>query len=248
MTLAQTLGLPKHLDSNPLLARWLRVRRDGVVEARVGKVELGQGILTALGQVVADELGVHPRQVRMLPANTATGPDQDLTAGSMSVVDSGPALRVACANLRSLFAAEAARRWHVPVAQVSVVKGVFTGPRAGLALGYGDLTDAVDLAVPADASVTTTAPEDGHWVGTSAPRIDLPDKIAGLPRFIHDIRLPGQLFGRVVRPPSPGARLVDLDRADFGDASVEVVRDGSFLGVVGADEAHVTRAVARGRA
>src|SRR5206468_136288 len=144
---------------------------------------------------------------------------------------------VACANLRSLFAAEAARRWHVPVAEVHVVKGVFTGPRTGLALGYGDLTDAVDLSVPADPSVTTTGPEDGNWVGTSAPRIDLPDKVAGLPRCIPDLRLPGPLFGRVGRAPPPGARLLDPGRAELGDTSVEVVRDGSFLGVLGADEA-----------
>src|SRR4051794_2469610 len=247
-TTAPTMGLPKHLDTNPILARWLRVRRDSVVEVRVGKVELGQGILTALGQVVADELSIHPRQVRMLPANTATGPDQDLTAGSMSVFGSGPALRVACANLRVLFTAAAARRWHVPPAEVTVADGVFSGPRRGMALGYGDLTDAVDLAVPADPAVTTRGPEEGRWVGTDAPRIDLPDKVAGLPRFIHDLRLPGQLFGRVVRPPSPGARLLDPGSPVVADADVEVVRDGSFLAVLGADEAEVARAGERLRA
>jgi nicotinate dehydrogenase subunit B len=247
-TTAPTMGLPKHLDTNPILARWLRVRRDSVVEVRVGKVELGQGILTALGQVVADELSVHPRQVRMLPANTATGPDQDLTAGSMSVFDSAPALRVACANLRVLFTAAAAGRWHVPQAEVTVTNGVFSGPRRGMALGYGDLTDAVDLAVAADPAVTTTGPDEGRWVGTDAPRIDLPDKVAGLPRFIHDLRLPGQLFGRVVRPPSPGARLLDPGSGVLADTEVEVVRDGSFLAVLGADEAEVARAVERLRA
>jgi CO/xanthine dehydrogenase Mo-binding subunit len=222
------VGLPRHLEANPVLARWLRVRADGVVEVRIGKVELGQGILTALAQVVADALDVPPSQVRMLPANTASGPDQDLTAGSMSVLDTAPVLRAVCANVRALFAAEAERR--------------------GVPLSYGELADAVDLAVVADPDVAVPAATAGRWVGTSVARVDLPDKIAGLPRFIHDLRLPGQLFGRVVRPPSPGARLLDPGTPDLAGAAVRIVRDGSFLAVLGDDEAEVVRATESVRA
>jgi nicotinate dehydrogenase subunit B len=241
---AVALGLPKHLDTNPRLSRWLRVREDGVIEVRVGKVELGQGILTALGQLAADELDVRPDQVVMLPANTASGPDQDLTAGSMSVFDSGPALRVACANLRALFAAEAARRWDVDPEQVTVEEGVLHAP-SGATCGYGELAGAVDLSVDADPGVPTKGPGAARWSGSSVARFDLPDKIAGLPRFLHDLRLPGQLFGRVVRPPSPGARLLDAGTSVLDGVDVQVVRDGSFLGVLGADEAEVVRATER---
>jgi nicotinate dehydrogenase subunit B len=226
-------ALPKHLDTNPTLSRWVQVREDGFLELRVGKVEFGQGILTALAQVAADELDVPLETVRMLGANTATGPDQGLTAGSMSVFDSGPALRVVCASVRALFLAEAARRWGVDSARVSVEEGRITGP-GGLCTSYGELAAAVDLDVVADACARTKDLVDLRVVGESAARLDLPDKVAGVPAFLQDLRLPDQLFGRVVRPPSPGARLVDPHESAVSGLPVRLVRDGSFLGVVGA--------------
>ena len=84
--------LPKNLAANPILARWIAVRADGTIDVRAGKVELGQGILTALAQIASDELGVDLAVIRMLPAAT-TGPDEGVTAGSLSIMDSGAALR-----------------------------------------------------------------------------------------------------------------------------------------------------------
>ena len=209
--------LPKDLAANPVLARWFRVHRDGTIEVRVGKVELGQGILTALAQIAADELGVGIAAIRMRPAGS-DGPDEGFTSGSMSIMDSGAALRVAAANVRELFAAAGG--------------------------DYGRLAGAVDLEVAADPDVplrTETA-----LVGREVPRLDLPDKVFGRPRYIQDMRLPGQLYGRVVRPPSRGARVVSVNTmaADGGSRlpdEVTVVRDGSFLGVIGPDEAQVVR-------
>jgi nicotinate dehydrogenase subunit B len=195
--------LPRDLAANPTLARWMRVDPDGTIGVRVGKVELGQGIVTALAQIAADELGVDMACIRMLPAGP-DGPDEGITAGSMSIMDAGAAVRVVAANVRARFAAAAGRP----------------------DFSYAELAHAVDLEVPA------------VLVGTDVPRLDLPDKIYGRPRFIQDMRLPGQLFGRVIRPPSPGARLVSAPAVPH----VTIVRDGSFLGVVGADEASVVRA------
>lgn len=230
---------PRDLVANPVLARWVTVHPDGVIAVRVGKVELGQGILTALAQVAAEELDVDLARVRMLPANTDTGPDEGLTAGSMSVADSAPALRLVAANVRARFVREAARRWGVDPATVTVEAGIIAGPSAKTS--YAELAGAVDLDVPADTGV----PPRGHHTltGTSAARLDLPDKVAGRARYIHDLRPPGLLFGRVVRPPSPGARLVGVDPAAVRGHRVELVRDGSFLAVVGPDEAAAARAV-----
>jgi nicotinate dehydrogenase subunit B len=238
-TAAPSPGLPKDLAANPLLGHWVTVGHDGIVRLRVGKVELGQGILTALAQIAAEELELPMDQVRMLPASTA-GPDEGLTAGSMSIVEAGPAVRLVCAQVRALFAAELARRARVVAADVAVVDGRFTA--GGLALGYGGLAQAVDLDVPADPATPLRDPGAYRLVGTDAHRLDLPDKIAGLPRFIADLRLPGQLHGRVVRPPSPRARLRRVGATPDG---VQVVRDGSFLGVVGPDEATVATAAER---
>lgn len=240
---AETPAPPKNLAANPILSRWVRVNSDGVVDVRVGKVELGQGILTALAQLAADELDVDLSQVRMLPANTASGPDEGLTSGSMSVADSGSAVSLVAANVRALFVREAARRWQVAAAQITVEGGRIASPQVSGTTSYAELADAVDLEVAADAGVPIRTLEQPRVVGTSAPRLDLPDKIAGRARFIHDLRLPGQLFGRVVRPPSPGARLIAVDTSGVAGLDVQVVRDGSFLGVVGADEAQVTLAV-----
>jgi nicotinate dehydrogenase subunit B len=239
--------LPAHVDANPILARWVTVRPDGVIEVQVGKVELGQGILTALAQVAADGLGVPVDQVRMVAAST-DGPDQGLTAGSMSTTHTRPALELVCSHVRSLFIAAAARRWGVAAEQVSVQDGVFhrpTGP-AGRAepdagTGYGALVGDVDLEVKADPTVRYV-PSTTTSVGHSVHRIDLRDKIIGRPVFIHDLRLPGMAFGRVVRPPSPGARLDHADAGALDGLSVQLVRDGSFLGVVGPEEAQVVRA------
>ena len=228
-------GLPAGLAANPILSRWVTVHADDTIDVRVGKVELGQGILTALSQIAADALGADLGQIRMPPAGTRHGPDEGLTAGSLSITRSGPAVRAACAQVRARFVAEAARRWGVPAEQVTVRRGRI---RAGSNdTSYGALTGAVDLDVAADAALPACGEPPVH-TGTSAPRLDLPDKIAGRPRFIHDLRLPGQLYGRVLRPPSTGARLREVAPVD-----AQVVRDGSFVGVVGPDETAVTRAL-----
>ena len=237
--------LPRHLAANPVLSGWLRVRRDGVVQVRVGKVELGQGVLTVFAQVVADELAVPLDRVEMLPANTAEGPDQDLTAGSMSVSDTVPVLRVVGAQVRSLFAAEAARRWDAEPGQVRFDEGELRGPGPAMHSSYAALAGEVDLDVEVSPGGPVPGPASARLVGTSAARLDLPAKIAGRPSFIADLRLPGQLFGRVVRPPSPGATLSDAGEAVLTGRPVRVVRDGSFLGVLGEDEFEVVTATER---
>lgn len=196
------MTLPRSLAANPRLSDWVRLGADGCFEIRVGKVELGQGILTALAQIAADELDVPLDRVRMLPAGTVEGPDEGITAGSLSVADSGAALRQACAEVRALRAA-GATSWD---------------------------RDADGSARPKSAA-------ELRVVGTSAPRLDLSDKVAGRPRYVHDLRLPGQLYGRVVRPPSPGARLVSVDTP-----LPDVVVDGGFIGVVASSELAATRA------
>lgn len=231
-------ALPKGLVASPRLSRWVSVAADGTVTVRVGKVELGQGIVTALAQLAADELDVDLAQVRMLAASTAEGPDEGLTAGSMSVAESGAAVRQVCAEVRALFVAEAVRSLALDPDTVTVGGGVISGTGGTRSTTYGALATRIDLDRDVDGSVSTKAVGELRLVGTSVPRLDLPDKIAGRPRFIHDLTLPGQLYGRVVRPPSPAATLTDIDDAAVRalPGVVSVVRDGSFLGVVAEDE------------
>ena len=163
-----------------------------------GKVELGQGVLTALAQVAAEELDVDVARVRMVAAVTGISPDEGTTAGSLSIQHSGAALRVACAEARAIYLGVAAARWDMPVGALTVQDGTIAAPD-GRTTSYWKLADdrlldrpAAGLAAPKGFSIT-------QIVGTSVPRVDLPDKLAPRPRFVHDMALDEMLYGRVIR-------------------------------------------------
>jgi len=228
--------IPANLAANPLLSHWVSVQPDGTIDIRCGKVELGQGILSALAQIVADELDVSYDRIRMVPLTTDASPDEALTAGSKSIEHSGAALRQVGAEVRALFLTAASK--PLGTAQLSVVDGVING-----SVSYWDLLDEVDLDVEATGAVSPKPVAQRRVVGTSPGRLDIPDKVYGRPRFIHDLSLPGMLYGRVVRPPSRGATLVSLDSsAALALGGVEVVRDGNFLGVIASREETALRA------
>jgi nicotinate dehydrogenase subunit B len=221
--------------ANPRLGTWVSVTGDGRVGIRVGKVELGQGIHTALAQIAADALGIPLDLVRILPTHTALGPDQGLTAGSMSVAQAGPAVRHVGAVLRDHVLLLAARTWSVPVDRVEQVEGVVRGP-AGQECLFADLARTVDGDLDLGSYPAPSLEPVAISVGRSAARSDLPDKVLGRPRYISDLRPAGLLFGRVLRPPGPGARLRALD-ATVLEPPARLVRDGSFVAVVTEREA-----------
>jgi CO/xanthine dehydrogenase Mo-binding subunit len=233
------------LDTTPVLGRWVTIGSDGRVLVRSGKVELGQGVLTALAQIVAEELDVDPARIDMVAAGTGASPDEAYTAGSLSVQHSGTALRTICAQVRALHLAAAASRLQVPVGDLDVVDGAIVAPD-GRRTSYWEMADAVPLDREVAPGTSAKSPADYRVVGRSMPRLDLPDKVAGRPRFIQDLRPAGMLHGRVLRPPSRAALLVSLDdrRAWEVPGVVAVVRDGSFLGVVAEREENAVRALA----
>ena len=236
--------LPRGLVANPRLSQWVSIDPDGTVTLRVGKVELGQGIATALAQLAAEELDVDVEAIRMIPASTDEGPDEGLTAGSMSIMDSGAAVRQVCAEVRALFVAEATGVLGLDPETATVDGGVISDAKGAQSTTYGELAARVNLDREADGSAAPKATGGLRLVGTSVPRLDLPDKVSGRPRFIHDLALPGQLYGRVLRPPSPAATLVEVDSVEVRalPGVVSVVRDGRFLGMVAEDEATADRA------
>ena len=236
-------ALPPSLASNPRLGDWLRIRPGGVVDVRSGKVELGQGVLTALAQVAAEELDVDVDRVRMVAAVTGVSPDEGYTSGSMSIQYSGAALRVACAEARAIYLGVAAARWNLPAELITVQDGTMAAPD-GRTTSYWELADDGLLDRPATGRAEPKAASGYRVVGTSVPRVDLPDKLAPRPRFVHDLALDGMLYGRVVRPPSRAATLIDVGAEPVMALSgvVTVVRDGSFLGVIAEREEVALRA------
>jgi nicotinate dehydrogenase subunit B len=235
--------LPADLAANPVLARWLDFSRDGEVTIRVGKVEYGQGIWTALAQVAAEELQVTLARVRVASVSTSISPNEGITAGSLSVQDSGSALRQACAQARDLLLDAAATRLGAPRAGLAVADGqiLADGPTG---LSYWTLAQPGVLDRPADVPVSSRPPGEWSVAGRSAPRLDIPDKVTGRPRFLHDLVLPGMAYGRVVRPPARAADLTGLADLDLG-RDVVLVRDGSFLGVVAPADRDARRAAGR---
>jgi nicotinate dehydrogenase subunit B len=233
--------LPADLAANPVLARWLDFSRDGEVTIRTGKVEYGQGIWTALAQVAAEELQVTLARVHMAPVSTSASPDEGVTAGSLSVKDSGSALRQVCAQARELLLAAAATRLGIPHTALTVADGQIHTADGPAGVSYWTVAQPGMLDRPAGVPAPSRPPGQWSVAGRSAPRLDIPDKVTGRPRFLHDLVLPGMAYGRVVRPPARAADLTALADLDLGRETV-LVRDGSFLGVVAETDRAALRA------
>jgi len=219
-------SLPGSLAGNRMLNAWLRIDPDGTVTIFSGKIELGQGIGTALAQIAADELDVDLKRIRMVHGDTALTPNEGQTAGSLSIQTSGTAVRYACAEARAMLLSAAAAK--LGTQELKVVDGTINN-----SLTYWTLAGELDLKKEATASAKPKPPSEYQWVGKSVPRHDIPKKFTGGAAYVQDIRLPGMLFGRVVRPPSPGAKLVSLDESSVKrlQGVVVVVRDGDFVAV-----------------
>ena len=240
-----TPTLPGNLARNPRLSRWLRFLPEGLVEVHAGKVELGQGILTALASIVADELDIDRSRVRMIAACTRDSPDEGMTSGSLSIPDSGSALRQACAEAREIYRRSAAQELGVAAEGLQLQDGTFA---SGLrSISYWALADDTRLERDADGRARPKRASDR--VAAIPQRLDLPDKVLGRPRFIQDLVVRGMLHGRVLRPPSPAAKLESLDEAYVRalPGVVTLVRDGNFLGVVAEREETALAAVDRMR-
>ncbi len=226
--------LPFSLRNNRRLEGWIRLEPDETVTVFTGKAELGQGILTALAQIAAEELDVGLEKVRMVGADTSQGPDEQYTFGSQSVEQSGSAIRAASAEARGILLAAAARRFGVRPADLKIRAGIIASPD-GKRATFWEVASADPGLLRGDiaAAAAPKRPSDYSIVGKSVNRIDLPGKLTGAASYVQDMRLPGMVFARVVRPPRYGAKLVSLDEAEVRSLPgvVAVVRDGSFLAV-----------------
>jgi len=237
--------LPVSLAANPLLSSWIRFSREGQVMVSPGKVEIGQGIVTALAQIAADELDVDISRLRMVRASTAGSPNEGVTSGSLSVQNSGRAIRHACAEIRQLFLAAASDRLGVGIDVLDIADGTISGP-GNVQTSYWELADAVSLERDATPGVAPKPSTQRALAGNSVQRLDIPDKVFARPRFIHDSAPPGMLHGRVLRSEMAAAKLVDIseDGARAVAGLVAIVRDGSFVGVVSETEDSAEAALA----
>src|SRR5215216_2275912 len=235
----------KQGDVSNSLDDWIAIETDGTITAYSGKVELGTGVRTALAQIVAEELDVPLERVAMVMGDTALTPDEGYTAGSMTISSSGTALRQAAAEARRAMLEMASEQLDANLDELSIQVGVITvshDPKRSVT--YTELMGGKLFNLQVTGQAPLKPPESYRIVGTSTPRQDLPRKVSGGPSFIQDLNVPGMLHARLVRPPSPGAKLVALDESSVQDIPglVKVVQRGDFIGVVAEREEQAIQA------
>ena len=244
-------ALPAVLLDNPRLDQWVSFRAGGKAVVSTGRVEIGQGVLTAMIQIAADELDIKPDRIVLQSGDTARTPNEGFTAGSQSIQFGGVALRLACAEIKLIYLERVAALRRLPLADLAVKDGAIVCRGVPTGDDYWTLSGAIDLTGRATGrAVPKTAAEYGY-VGRSAPRVDLAAKVFGQDGFIHDMALDGMLHARVVRQPGRTASIVAVDEAAIRrDAKepIEIVRSGNFLAIVGGSEAAVETAAAKAAA
>ena len=239
----QQKQLPGSLNGNRMLDAWIRINTDGTATVFTGKVELGQGILTALAQIAAEELDLPLARVRMISGDTGRTPNEGQTAGSQSIENSGSALRLAAAEVVQIMREAAAPKLDAHAGELTAREGVLYAVN-GKSITYGELAASLDLKREATASVRPKPAGTHKIVGQPIKRLDIPGKVTGKAMYVQDLRLPGMVHGRVVRPPQYGATLASLDdsKAKATSGVIAVVRDGSFLGVIAEREEQAVKA------
>ncbi|OJA96845.1 xanthine dehydrogenase family protein molybdopterin-binding subunit [Burkholderia ubonensis] len=232
-----TATLAGSLKTNPLLDAWIKITPDGKVTVFTGKVELGTGVRTALLQVAAEELGMKPALITFLTADTGASPDEGLTAGSHTMADSGSALLNAAAQVRGLLVDAAAQQFGVDARLLTTADAVIKAPD-GRTMRYGDAVRSVDLHRSATPTSPLKNPAAFAVIGTSLPRVDIPNKVTGGASYVQDMTLPDMLHARVVMPPVYDAKLLAFDEAAILKLPgvVRIVRNGSMLAVVARGE------------
>jgi nicotinate dehydrogenase subunit B len=228
---------PGSLKTSPYLDAWIRIDADGGITVFTGKAELGQGFKTAFQQIAAEELDVAFGSLKVITADTKVTANEGYTSGSNSMKDSGTAIQNAAAQARELLVAEAAKRLDLPVENLRTADGAVIAPD-GKRLSYGELVAGDMLHVQAQPKSRLKNPATYKVIGQSVPRVDIPSKVTGGAAYVQDMRLPGMVHARIVRPPSYGAQLTECDTAGVEKLPgvVKIVRDGNFLAVVAEKE------------
>src|SRR5580704_12374069 len=239
--------------SNPF-ETFIRITADGSVTAFNGHVDLGTGIRTALGQIVAEELNVSYARVIVVLGDTSLVPNQGATIASETIQVTAVPLRKAAAQARQFLIARAAERLELPEQDLVIEDGLIRG-RDNRSVSYGELIAGEIIRLELAEDVAVKAVDSYTIVGQSVPRIDLPAKATGELVYVHDVRVPGMLHGRVVRPPYAGVDAgsfvgtsliaVDEDSVRHIPGLVAVVRIGDFIGVVAGREENAIKAAAQ---
>ena len=234
-------ALPGSLNTNRMLDSWLHIQPDGKVIVFAGKVEFGQGITTALMQIVADELEIEMSRIVMIPTTTGISPNEGVTSGSQSIEYGGLALRYAAADAREILLERAALQMGIAAADLRINNGEITTP-TGRTTSYWALANRE--LFQKQVSTKTAFKKSHTTIGQPIRRVDIPAKVSGGTAYVQDIKMPGMLHARVIRPPAPRAAILKLDagQVEKMPGVVAVIQNGSFVAVVAQREEQAIQA------
>jgi len=215
---------------------WIHIAEDGTVNVYTGKVEVGQNIRTSLSQIVAEELMVPMSSITMVMGDTDLVPFDMGTYGSLTTPRMAPQLRNAAATARQALIEMAAKKWNTSATSLKAENGMVVNTSTKQKVGYGELSKGQQLMMTIPDNVPVIAAKDWKIAGTSVPKVSETKYISGKHMYVSDMKLPGMLYGKVLRPPSYGAKLVDGDVTKAKNMTgVVVVKDGDFVGVAAPD-------------
>jgi len=242
--LQQRRGYPEDINA------YLHIAADGKVTLFSGKIEMGQGVMTSLTQMAAEELGVALDAIHIVMGDTALCPWDMGTFGSMTTRMFGPAVRAAAAQARLVLTDLAAQRLAVPRTALTVENGVVSvAADRGRRVSYGELAKGQQITHTVDEKAVLRAVKDFSVMGQSPPRLDGQEKVAGTAKYAGDIRFPGMLYARILRPPAHGATLTRVDTAAAAAMpGVTVVHQDGMVALLAADPETAARALAAVRA
>ena len=239
--------LPSPVYALDQVDSWVAIAQDESITAYSGKCDMGQGFRTVQYQLVADELYVPIERVNLIFCDTAMCPDQQVTSGSQShVAEFGPnGLRQALATARETLMAMAAKQLNTSVDQLTVKDGMISmKSNATKRMSYGQLIGGKKFNLATSAKATPKDPKDYTVLGTSVPRYDIPQKTTGEYLYVHHLRLPGMLHGKVVRPPFIDAKLISVNEASVIKlpGNVKILTKKNWVAVVADTEWYALQA------
>jgi nicotinate dehydrogenase subunit B len=218
------------------LDSWIAIAADGNVTAYTGKCELGHGLYTAQMQLIAEELDVRIGRVKLIQCDTALTPDQGTTSGAQSHPTNfnHGNLGLAGATAREALLQRASIRLGVPSDQLAIGDGVIALKDRSRSVGYGELVEGRPFGLTLNPSARRKRPGDWTVLGTAVPRVEFPAMVTGQFEYVHNVRVPGMVHGRVVRPPAVGATVVSVDESSVRGLPgvMKVVVKKNFVGVV----------------
>src|SRR5689334_1029618 len=237
--------LPAGIKRHPNIDAWLQVLANGHVRIFTGKLELGQGIGTAISQVAAEELDLNMDIVEIVLADTALTPNEGYTVGSGSIEQSAMAVRFAAAAARQKLLELAAQQLSVPVDQLTMHNGTISTRNGNNSITFNQLLQGKQITDKVQAPVALKSKKDYKLVGKAIHRSDINRMVRGEQHYIQDLRFPGMVYASIVRPPAYEARLQQLDEKELQKTIpgiLKTVVNGSFVGVIAKEEYQAIKA------